>query len=170
MFECVLCIAGSIFCVCMCLCASYCTSVGRHCIGQAQCVGWTQEVGRQACGPLPLGPQGSYHRWPTDISPGLGLAKTSYGEKERARLMTFSAWKDERQTARWKMHKDTLPLLRWDFSRCSDSRNWEWRKPGKWWVYSMESQVRPPVFTGLNQPHSWQLSRWKISVLRSRFT
>lgn len=73
----------------MCVC--------RHCNGQAQCVGWTQEVGRQACGPSPLGPQGSYHRWPTDISPGLGSAKTSYGEKESARLMTFSVtkgWKD----------------------------------------------------------------------------
>lgn len=90
----------------MCVC--------RHCNGQAQCVGWTQEVGRQACGPPPLGPQGSYHRWPTDISPGLGSAKTSYGEKERARFMTFSAQMDEKTTAcDSQTHKDALPLFRW---------------------------------------------------------
>ncbi len=169
MFECVLCIAGSIFCVCMCLCASYCTSVCAG-IALARPSVWAELrkwAGRHVA-LCHLGPRVPITDGPLTLAQAWGQLR--HGENERARLMTFSAWKDERQTARWKTHKDTLHLLRWDFSRCSDSRNWEWRKPGKWLVYSMESQVRPPVFTGLNQPHSWQLSRWKISVLRSRFT
>lgn len=162
--------------LCLCLYASYCMCVCRHCNGQAQCVGWTQEVGRQACGPSPLGPQGSYHRWPPDISPGLGSAKTSYGEKESARLMTFSARKDEKTTT-WDSRTKTLYLCLGEaacrvdeFERRYRVERDAWEQPGKWWVYSMESQVRPPVPTGLNQPHSWQLSRRKISYLKSRFT
>ncbi len=79
--------------------------VCQHCIGQAQCVGWTQEVGRQACGPLPLGPQGSYHRWPTDISPGLGSAKTwRERESETHDILSLKGWKTNSEMEEAQRH------------------------------------------------------------------
>lgn len=98
------------FCVRVRVCAR------RQSCGQAQCVGSSQEVGRLACGPLPLGPQGSYHRWPTDISPGLGSAKTSHREQEWDSWHSRAkGWKDNSEMllnessteARW-------PAFRWD--------------------------------------------------------